>query len=141
MKPKYTLVVYMIQSMYIYIYIYIYIHTIYHSIIYFIYLTYIFMYQPEFGCRINLTISGSFLTILIFQISASWIHWIQLAFLELMGFRVRKKLRRKEDPNVIGGTMGPIDEATYCLTSRDTLLKMHVSSRAHEAEAASIMMA
>ena len=92
------------------------------------------MYQPEFGCR-------SFLVILIFQISASWIHWIQLAFLELMGFRVRKKLRRKEDPDVIGGTMGPIDEATCCLTSRDTLLKMHVSSRAHEAEAASIMMA
>ena len=58
-----------------------------------------------------------------------------------MGFRVRKKLRRKEDPNVIGGIMGPIDEATYCLTSRDTLLKMHVSSRAHEAEAACIMMA
>jgi len=48
-----------------------------------------------------------------------------------MGFRVRKKLRRKEDPNVIGGIMAPIDEATYCLTSTDSLLKMHVSSRAH----------
>ena len=126
-----TCCVYDTEYVYIRTYTYIYIHTLFHSIIYFIFLTYIFMYQPEFGCRINLTISGSFLIILIFQISASWIHWIHSAFLAFLGFRVRKKLRRKEDPNVIGGTMGPIDEATYCLTSRDTLLKMHVSSRAH----------
>ena len=75
------------------------------------------------------------------QLDPMRFHWFHSAFLAFLGFRVRKKLRKKEDPDVIGGTMGPIDEATYCLTSRDTLLKMHVSSRAHEAEAACIMMA